>query len=131
LRFLASWQAKQFSLRMGATSLMKLTGPCLAGGGAAWAAGGGVPQSRARASVRPGGRQGMQRQRCEGDMGGGSGGGGRRAGAGGGRVVINGSIIGQAPWSGRGKNAAGARPAENLPEKGVYTARVRRYDWTE
>src|SRR5262252_876975 len=27
LRFLASWQAKQFSLRMGATSLMKLTGP--------------------------------------------------------------------------------------------------------
>src|SRR5256885_969232 len=27
LRFLASWQAKQFSFRMGATSLMKLTGP--------------------------------------------------------------------------------------------------------
>src|SRR5262249_27823936 len=26
LRFLASWQAKQFSLRIGATSLMKLTG---------------------------------------------------------------------------------------------------------
>ena len=27
LGFLASWQPKQFSLRMGATSLMKLTGP--------------------------------------------------------------------------------------------------------
>src|SRR5258708_4169148 len=27
LRFLASWQAKQFSLRMGATSLMKLSWP--------------------------------------------------------------------------------------------------------
>src|SRR5690349_925007 len=34
-RFLASWQAKQFSLRIGATSLMKLTG-CAAEAGA-WA----------------------------------------------------------------------------------------------
>ena len=32
LRFLASWQAKQFSLRIGATSLMKLTGPFFFGG---------------------------------------------------------------------------------------------------
>src|SRR5207249_5228981 len=33
--FLASWQAKQFSLRIGATSLMKLTGWADAVGGAA------------------------------------------------------------------------------------------------
>src|SRR5438034_8103555 len=31
LRFLESWQAKQFSLRIGATSLMKLTGALVAG----------------------------------------------------------------------------------------------------
>src|SRR5262249_29923861 len=34
LRFLLSWQAKQFSLRIGATSLMKLIGPL---GTGAWA----------------------------------------------------------------------------------------------
>ena len=46
LRFLASWQAKQFSLRMGATSLMKLTGPF-----GAWArAAGGAASSTARAT---------------------------------------------------------------------------------
>src|SRR5712692_1107909 len=48
LRFLESWQAKQFSLRMGATSLMKLAG-LWAG---AWAAAGGdinhMPQNAPR-----------------------------------------------------------------------------------
>src|SRR4051795_3367780 len=62
LRFLASWQAKQFSLRMGATSLMKETGPLWAGGAAA--AGGGA--SRKKASARA--RQRMQKQRCERNM---------------------------------------------------------------
>src|SRR6266480_4919121 len=52
LRFLASWQAKQFSLRTGATSLMKLTGPLGAAG--AWAAArrGANSTSSARAAQR-------------------------------------------------------------------------------
>src|SRR5262245_21933211 len=48
--FLLSWQAKQFSLRMGATSLMKLTGPFFG----CWAeVAGGALKSRSRASVSP------------------------------------------------------------------------------
>src|SRR5208337_4675274 len=49
LGFLAPWQPKQVSLRMGAMSLMKLTGPA-----AAWAeALGGAARSRTEASTTP------------------------------------------------------------------------------
>src|SRR5262249_37441487 len=58
--FLASWQAQPFSLRMGATSLMELTGPF-----GAWAcAAGAAPKNTSQASARPSSEQRMQQQEC-------------------------------------------------------------------
>src|SRR5215471_11388800 len=50
LRFLESWQAKQFSLRIGATSLIKLTGPFFGAAAAekAFGAANNMPRARAR-----------------------------------------------------------------------------------
>src|SRR5262252_6795699 len=74
LRFLASWQAKQFSLRMGATSLMKLTGPWRAAAPAPSApaaeAGWGDRNSRARASASPRIGQSTHQQKRDRSMGG-------------------------------------------------------------
>src|SRR5260370_23439035 len=57
LGFLTPWQAKQFSLRIGATSLMKLTGPTGAAAlvaAASWAAAGFGAANRSRyARARP------------------------------------------------------------------------------
>ena len=51
--FLASWQAKQFSFRIGATSLMKLTGlPCWAEAVAARRTGGSRRPRRRRRTRR-------------------------------------------------------------------------------
>src|SRR3954467_14818241 len=63
LRFLASWQAKQFSLRIGATSLMKLTGPL-----GAWAAAG-CGTSSSNISNRPIAAQSTQKQKWDRSMG--------------------------------------------------------------
>ena len=52
LGFLAPWQPKQFSLRMGATSLMKLTGALDDGGAGAAASVGCGKQKAVRASRR-------------------------------------------------------------------------------
>ncbi len=58
LCFLASWQAKQFSLRIGATSLMKLTGPF-----GAWAkAVDGRPNRSRNSSASPRTAQRMQKR---------------------------------------------------------------------
>src|SRR5438552_2868483 len=70
LGFLAPWQPKHDSLRMGATSLMKLTGPvaALTGGADAWAAGG-VIVARKKASAAARTAQTMQKQKRDRSMG--------------------------------------------------------------
>src|SRR5262245_36982408 len=65
LGFFAPWQPKQYSLRIGATSLMKLTAPAgdLGGGGAAPGAGAATRVSRASAPARAAQRIHRQRGR--------------------------------------------------------------------
>src|SRR5579871_5659284 len=64
LGFLAPWQPKQFSLRTGATSLMKLTGPAAGGGGGGSAAAPvrGASRKAARARAAPRVTQSTQKQ---------------------------------------------------------------------